>query len=131
MNKYLPFFFVWGFFYLLFRYHSVTYQGLTRIEETTEPGLLSILFFPIQLFIEFWMFGLPALFPSIGLYGLIISGRKLISASSTEQRMKYIKLSLLFLGILLLGVMTIFKWWSSLSGIECLPYGGLGGGPTC
>lgn len=133
MKKHLPFFFAWGIFYLLFRLHSVSYQGLTAIEETNKPLVLSILFSPIKLFIEFWMFGLPALFPSVGLYGLAISGVKLLSASSMGQRIKYAKLSLLFLGILLFGVIAILKWWSGLAsrGDDCFPYGGLGGGPTC
>lgn len=131
MQKHLLFFLTWGIFYLFFRFHSVSYQGLTIAEETNKPLLLSILFSPIKLFIEFWMFGLPALFPSVGLYGLAVSGGKLLSASSMVQRMKYAKLSLLFLGILLVGIMAIFKWWSGSLGDDCLPYGGLGGGPTC
>lgn len=121
---------IWLGFYILFRWHSVVHQGLRQASETSSEWiLLSLLFIPIRVLIELWMFGLPALIPAIGGFVFVKALCKAITAHE-KQRIRHIRSAAFAFAVLLLGVYLVLHWWSLPTSSGPLPWGGLGGGPS-
>lgn len=120
---------LWLGFYGFFRWHSVAHQSLTQTAQTdAEPILLSLVSLPIRVFIEFWVFGLPASIPAIGLFFFVKTVCTRIG-SDEGLNMHRLRWPVLALGLFCLGLYLVLHWWSLPTHSGPLPWGGMGGGP--